>query len=177
LHQADGYVRLHSVTETLRRNTQCQIHDWLPHLWMIGDDGGDYGYCLDRSGASPDGWAVVEVPLGALFADELVTVADSFSDWRDRSFVVRHGCGDPALPESSTAGESWIVLDAIGPSVVDVARITRSAIGGTAADAMALVRSPQPIILRCPSWQRWRLERLLDGLLHVGASATIHDTR
>ena len=175
LRQMDGYVRLYSVTDTLRCNTQYQIHDSLPQLWMIGDDGGDYAYCLDRSEASPDRWPVVEIPLGALFADELVPIADSFSDWRDSSFAVRHSCGDPALPESSSAREAWIVLDAIGPSVAHVAHITRSAIGGTAADALALVRSPQPIILRCPSWQRWRLQRLLDDLLQVGASATIHD--
>lgn len=177
LHQADGYVRLHSVTEALRLNTNYKIQEWLPQLWMIGDDGGDYGYCLDRSGSSPDEWPVIEAPLGALFADDLVTLADSFSDWRDRSFVVRHGFSDPALPEQSVAGESWIILDGIGPSVSDVARITRSAIGGTAADILALVRSPHPVLLRCPSWQRWRLEQLLDGLLHVGALATIHDTK
>jgi hypothetical protein len=144
IHQVDGYVRLHSVSETLRRNPQYQIQHSLPQLWMIGDDGGDHGYFLDRSTDEPDRWPVVEAPLGALFAGDLVTVADSFSDWHDRAFVVRHGCSDPSLPEASAEGESWIVLDSLGPSIAKVAQITRSAIGWTSADTLALVRRSAP---------------------------------
>lgn len=139
-------VRLLSVTEMLDQNTGYRIQDSLPQLWMIGDDGGDYAYCFDRSVSSPDNWPVVEVPLGALFATELFTVADSFLDWQDRSFVVRHGFGDPALAFS----EIWLVLDEVGPSPAEVAHIVQTAIRGTAPSsygACSLAAAHDPSML------------------------------
>lgn len=170
-----GEVHLYSVSESLDCNTAYGIQESLPALWMIGDDGGDYAFCFDRAASPlPDNWLVVEAPLGALFADDLFTVATSFSDWQERLFEVRHSCDDPSLPESLSSQEAWLVLDAVGPSPVDVARIIRSAVGGTSQAALELIRSTQPTILRSPAWQQWRLKRLHAQLTQHGALATIH---
>ena len=89
--RTDGLVaRLFSAGVSLKRNDDYAVQQSLPQLWMIGDDGGDYGYCFLRTDSPSDSWPVIEVALGAIFEDELEPVADSFSAWRERSFVIGH---------------------------------------------------------------------------------------
>jgi hypothetical protein len=85
-------LRLYSISEAIDCNLAYEIQRWMPQLWMIGDDGGDYAYCFDRSSnQSKERWAIVEIPLGALFEDEIVKIATDFVDWARDSFKVRPG--------------------------------------------------------------------------------------
>ena len=168
LIQPEGYeVRLHSIRTSVEVNPAYQIQEDLPQLWMIGDDGGDYGICLDRSRPSPDEWPVVEVPLGARFADQIHTIAPSFAAWQQSGFAVVHGWGE------SDDGEWRVVLDAIGPSTSRIASIVAEATGLNAPAALALVREEQPTLLRAGALAKWRLERLQAELMKHGASASV----
>lgn len=91
LHQPEIALRLYSVADSIRCNVGYQIQVWLPRLWMMGDDHGDYAYCFDRgSSADPESWRIVEVAMGALFEDEMIAIAPSFREWQESLFLVRH---------------------------------------------------------------------------------------
>lgn len=91
LNQTRVALRLYSVSLSLECNIGYQIQVWLPRLWMIGDDSGDYAYCVDRDPASaPDSWRIVEVPMGALFEDDVIVVSPSFSAWQKSQFRIEH---------------------------------------------------------------------------------------
>ena len=170
LIQPEGHVvRLDSIRESVRTNQGYEIQESLPQLWMIGSDAGDYGICFDRQG-SPDQWPVVEVPLGAKFADELFTIAPSFAVWQETGFAVVHGWSPP------DDRELYLVLDAIGPSIARIASIVAEAAGLSAAEALALVRLERPVLLKTTTGGRRRLERLHAGLTRHGASASIHSS-
>lgn len=92
LHQPDRIaLRLFSAAESIKLNNGYQIQRYLPQLWMIGDDSGDYSYCFDRSVSNnANEWLIVEVPLGALFDAEIVKISSSFAEWERSLFAVPH---------------------------------------------------------------------------------------
>jgi hypothetical protein len=67
-------------------NEVNQIARYLPQLFQIGDDGGGRGIFLSRS---PDDTAVYRLDLGALFADEAVTLAPSLPAWIFNNFDLK----------------------------------------------------------------------------------------
>ena len=169
--QPEGYVlRLYSARHTLESNVAYRIQEYLPQLWMIGDDGGDYGVCLHRNQSPPDEWPVVEVPLGALLVDEITPISPSFTIWQEAGFAVVHGWG------TTDEREFYLVLEAPGPSSSRIASIVAKAAGLSIPAALTLVRQERPVLMRSPSMGLRRLERLHAELTQHGASATIHDS-
>ena len=164
----DYYLRLHSARLTIESNTAYEIQRHLPQLWMIGDDGGDYAICLIRNQSPPDEWPVIEIPLGALFVEEIATISPSFAAWQEVGFAVVRDQPKPAHQEHE------LVLDSIGPSPARIASIVAKATGLSTPAALALIRQDRPVLLKTASSPLHRLERLQAELSQHGASATIH---
>ena len=168
LIQPEGYyLRLDSARLTIESNAAYGIQKHLPQLWMIGNDGGDYGICLHRDQSPPDEWPVIEVPLGAPFVEEIVTISPSFAAWQEAGFAVVLGQAEPDHHDHR------LVLDAIGPSPARIASIVAQFTGLSAPSALALIREERPVLLKTTSSPLHRLERLQTKLKQHGASTSI----
>jgi SMI1 / KNR4 family (SUKH-1) len=74
------YIKLWACEELEEANDDYKIHKYLPGLVGIGTDGGDDCYAFDyRRGEG--GPLLVQVPLGALCPEYVVTLGRSFSEW------------------------------------------------------------------------------------------------
>jgi hypothetical protein len=68
------YVRLHPLTDLVSCTTGYDVAREF-ELVLIGDNGGDYGFALDRASEPP---AYVGLPLAAARRDEVMVLGTSF---------------------------------------------------------------------------------------------------
>ena len=85
------------------------------------------------------------------------------------------GCSDPTLPEwEPDFREAVLILDSVGPSATRVASLIRSSSRLSPQDALALIGSERPEILRRPAFEICEVEALQQQLTTLGATCTIH---
>jgi len=83
IHDTGGdCLALWQTGEIVRMNQDYQIQRYLPNVLAIGSDGGDDAIVFSKVSLSPpNAWPVARVGFGALDADEITPLADSFVEW------------------------------------------------------------------------------------------------
>ena len=80
-HKGDS-LRILRTNEIASYNRDYGVWKYLPELLCFASDGGDHAFAFQRAAnCEADQWRIVRIPLGALFASEILLVAQNFATW------------------------------------------------------------------------------------------------